>query len=90
MGSPLWENRDQHSENPEKNKFQYPNCILVTQDLCTPLYSNKKNNYRVICQIPCTVKHFPKECGTFNFIRKCFFNANSMKDQFEMGGGLMV
>ena len=31
----------------EKNKSLYPNCTLFTQDICTHLYSNKRNNYSV-------------------------------------------
>ena len=45
--SNLWENRDQPSENLEKNKLQYPNYTFVTQHLCTLLNSNTNKNHSV-------------------------------------------
>ena len=45
--SPLWENRDELSENQEENKSLYSNCALVMQDLLTLLYLNRNNNHSV-------------------------------------------
>ena len=41
--NPLWENLDQLSKNPKRNKPLYPYYALVTQDLHSPLYSNQNN-----------------------------------------------
>ena len=44
---PLWEKRDQLSENQEENKSLYPDCVLVIQYSHSHLYSKKNNNLSV-------------------------------------------
>ena len=66
----------------ERNNSQHADYTLVTQHLHTPLFF-KQTPITVTCQTSYTVKHVFIKCGTFTLIRKCFFNANNMKDLFE-------
>ena len=43
--NPFWENGAQLSENHERNKWQWRDCVLVTADLLTLLNSSKNSNH---------------------------------------------
>ena len=63
---------------------------LVTKELCTLLFSNKRNNQLIICQTLYTNKYFLFEFEDLFLIRRRFFHINNMNlfENVEINGFL--